>query len=206
MAVGPKPAEFTLTNLTIDPLEAEVGQPILISVNVTNVGEEEGNYSANLTINDVLKGNQTLLLSGGASDIVEFTDTETAEGNYTVKIDGLSGSFKIKAASPTTSSISLSNLFTDPYEAWIGDSINIKATATNLGVEPDSLSVKLMIDGSLIETKTVQLAAGETTTVEFTVNATAEGKHSVKCEHTNRIIRNRSYRLPHTPGSHIWFW
>ena len=31
---------------------------------------------------------------------MEFTDIENAEGNYTVKIDDLSGSFKIKAAPP----------------------------------------------------------------------------------------------------------
>ncbi len=117
LPIAPKPAEFTVTNLTIDPLEAEVGQPILISVNVTNVGEEEGNYSVNLTINDVLKENQTILLLGGESKIVEFTDIESAEGNYTVKIDDLSGSFKIKAAPPTTSNISLSNLVIRPIRS-----------------------------------------------------------------------------------------
>jgi hypothetical protein len=179
LAVGPRPAEFAVVNLTINPLEADIGEPILISANVTNVGDEEGNYSAYLTINDVLEGNQTLLLSAGASDMVEFTVIETAEGNYTAKIGDLSGFFKIKATSPTTSMISLSNLFTDPYEAWIGDSISITATATNIGITLDSLSVKLMIDGSLIETKTVQLATGEATTVGFTYNATAEGTHSV---------------------------
>jgi hypothetical protein len=157
-----------------------VGEPILLSANVTNVGEESGNYSVNLTINNVLKGNQTILLSGGNSSIVEFTDTEDAEGNYTVEIGGLTGSFKIKPAPPTVSNIRLSNIVISPYEAWVGETINATVTASNPGGEPDSLSVRLMVDDSLIETKRIQLDARESATVEFLFNVTTEGKHSVK--------------------------
>src|SRR3990170_842265 len=61
-AGAPKPAEFEVTDLTINPLEAEAGEPILISVNVTNIGDIEGVYSANLTINNMLRENQEILL------------------------------------------------------------------------------------------------------------------------------------------------
>jgi len=175
-----KTAEFTVTNLIIDPLEADVGQPVTISANVTNVGELDGSYSANLTINDVLKENKTILLTAGASKTVEFTNIENAEGNYTVRIGDLSGSFNIKAQPPEDSSISLSNLLVNPYEANIGSSVNIKVTATNLETETDSLSVKLWIDGVFADAKTVQLAGGQTATVEFIVNATSEGTHKIK--------------------------
>jgi len=40
-----KEAEFQVTDLAINPAEAGVDQPIIISANVTNVGEEAGNYS-----------------------------------------------------------------------------------------------------------------------------------------------------------------
>ena len=49
-----KKAEFQVANLTVDPAEAGVGQSITISVNVINVGEEAGNYSLGLIINDVV--------------------------------------------------------------------------------------------------------------------------------------------------------
>jgi hypothetical protein len=58
--------------------------------------------------------------------------------------------------------------------------VTTTVTATNQGEETDVLSVRLMVDDSLVERKTVQLAAEETTTVEFTYNATTEGKHTVK--------------------------
>ena len=177
---APKPAEFSVTDLTIDPFEAEVFEPILVTVNVTNVGDKQGVYMANLTINNVLKENQTILLQGGESAIVEFTVIEEVEGTYQLEVDGLVGSLNIKVPPPTSSNISLSKLMVNPYEGWVDEPITATVTATNLGTESESLSVRLMIDDSLVETKRIELAAGATMTVEFTFNATTEGKHTVK--------------------------
>ncbi|MCJ7762356.1 hypothetical protein MUP38_02735 [Candidatus Bathyarchaeota archaeon] len=173
-------AEFTVTDHTINPHEAEIGENITISANVTNTGEIEGSYMLNLTINDVLKENQTILLPSGTSKIVELTASETAEGNYTVKIDDLSGSFKIKPPAPTTSTIVLSKLLVTPYEANIGSSVNIRVNANNPGTTSDRLLVKVTIDGAVADSKTVELDAGGSSTVEFAVNATSEGSHKVK--------------------------
>jgi len=49
----PKQAEFIVTDLKINPVEAEVYEPILVTVNVTNIGDEQGEYVANLTINNI---------------------------------------------------------------------------------------------------------------------------------------------------------
>ena len=107
IVVGPKPAEFFEMDLTINPLEAVAGEPVSISVNVTNLGEEEGTYSANLTINDVVRENQTIVLAGGESTLLNFTVVELDEGDYTVEVGGLSGSFRIKPAPPETGKIIL---------------------------------------------------------------------------------------------------
>jgi hypothetical protein len=179
--VGETPeAEFTITDLTINPLEADIGESVTISANVTNIGEIEGSYMLNLTINDVLKENQTILLESGESKIAEFTDNETAEGNYTVKIDNQTGSFKIKPPAPTTSSIVLSKLLVTPYEANIGSPVSIKVNANNPSATSDRLLVKLTIDGAVADSKTLELDAGQSSTLEFTVNATSEGSHKVK--------------------------
>jgi hypothetical protein len=179
--VGETPeAEFTITDLTINPLEADIGESVTISANVTNIGEIEGSYMLNLTINDVLKENQTILLESGESKIAEFTDNETAEGNYTVKIDNQTGSFKIKPPVPTTSSIVLSKLLVTPYEANIGSPVSIKVNANNPSATSDRLLVKLTIDGAVADSKTLELDAGQSSTLEFTVNATSEGSHKVK--------------------------
>jgi hypothetical protein len=180
IAYAPRDAEFTVTDLAINPLEAEVFEPITIRVNLTNVGDLEGTYMANLTINNKPEDNQTIVLPGRNSTIVEFTAIKEIEGNYTVEIGGLFGSFNLKAPSPTSSNIGLSKLVVTPYEGWVDEPITVTVTATNLGAEQESLAVRLMVDGSLVDSKRIELAAGESTTVEFTFNATSEGKHTVK--------------------------
>ena len=181
IATALKPSEFKVTDLTINPVETEEGEPTFLSVNVTNIGDLEGTHIANLTINNVLIENQTIILSGNhTSTIVEFMYLASAIGNYTVEIDGLTGSFLVKEAPPTASSIRLSNLLTSPYEGWVDEPIAISVVATNTGTETDALSVKLFVDDSLVENRRIELAAGETATVAFTVNATSEGKHTVR--------------------------
>jgi hypothetical protein len=181
LIVGPlKQAEFIVTDLTINPVVAEVFEPVLVTVNVTNIGDEQGEYVANLTINNILEENQTILIPGRNSTIVEFTVLKETEGNYTVEIGGLSGFLTTKIPPPTASKIGLSTLFVKPYEAWPNETITATVTATNIGEELDSLSVRCMVDNSLVELKKIELAAKETTTVEFTFNATTEGKHTIQ--------------------------
>jgi hypothetical protein len=180
LVVGPKPAEFTVTDLTISPLEAEIFEPVLVTVNVTNIGDEQGEYVANLTINGMLEENQTVLVLGQNYTIVEFTLLKETEGTYTVEIAGLTGTVTFKVPPPTASKIGLTQLVVNPYEAWSDETVTATVTATNQGSEPDKLLVKLMVDDLLVDRKVIELDAKESTTLEFVFNATTEGKHTVK--------------------------
>ena len=178
---APKPAEFIVTDLTVTPSEAEEADPVLISANITNIGDLEGTYDANLTINGVLTQTQIVsVLGNNTSVIVEFTVIEENIGDYTVELGGLTGSFKIKEAPPTSSNIHLSNPVVKPYEGWVNQTITITVTANNPSSEADRLSIKFMVDDSLVETRKIDLAAGATVTLEFSYNATTEGKHTFK--------------------------
>ena len=177
---GPRPAEFALSDLTIDPVQAETGDPILVSINVTNVGETEGNYTIELLVNNSTKANETIVLTPLESNVTTFTDVETAEGNYSVQIGDLTGTFSLKAAPPETSSITLSKVIATPYEAWIDQPITIKATATNPSSVADSLNVKLSVNNVVVETKRVDLEAGQSTDVAFNYSSTSEGIFNVK--------------------------
>jgi hypothetical protein len=180
IAVAAKPAKFTLTNLTIDPLEAIVGDAVQISVNVTNIGDLEGNQTLNFEINNAVKDTENVTLAGGASEIVQFTDVEIKEGNYTVKVGDLTGNFTIKPAPPESSKIILSNLQVNPYEVWANQTVTLTATAENPTTEADNLTVRATVDDALVQTAVIEVDAGKTQTVEFNVSATTEGRHTVK--------------------------
>lgn len=104
--VTPKPAEFRVTNLIINSAEARVGETISTSVNMTNIGEGAGSYTVNLTINGTIEQSKTIVLEGGASTTVEFKVVKEKAGSYAVKIDGLTGTFKI-IVPPTPPSVTV---------------------------------------------------------------------------------------------------
>ena len=173
-------AEFTLSDLTINPLQVDLGEPVTITLNLTNVGTAEGAYIANLTVNDVLKDNQTTLLSVGESRILEFSDRENAEGTYNVSVGNVFSLFTVKAVPPEISDIVLFNLMADPIEANVGGTVKITAGARNSGVENSRLSVKLSIDDEILETRVLELSPGETTILEFIVDSPSDGSHTIK--------------------------
>ncbi len=174
-APPPRPAEFQLSDLLIDPTVTTANSPITISVNVTNVGEESGSYSVELKINSAASGTKSVQLAGGESTTAEFSVTEATKGAYTVVIGNLTGEFSIQEPSRIT----LSNMFVKPYEVWVGDNVTVAVKATNPDTSPSSLSVRVLVDKVVVQTKTVQLAGSESKTVEFPITAESEGPHSV---------------------------
>ncbi len=220
MIVGAsRPAKFTLKDLIIDPLEMYPGEAVLISVNVTNTGDLEGNKTVNFRINDIIRDAENITLAGNSSQIVQFTDIETAEGNYNVTVDNLVGNFTIKPAPPESSKIILSNLVSEPFEVWVDQPVNITASAKNSSPESDKITVKLTVDNTIVQTQFIQLDAQATEKIVFTINATSEGYHNVKINtltgsfevvktgyHTLLITRNGGVGkpLPFTLNGHSY--
>ena len=62
-----KPAKFILTNLSIDPPNATEGDAVQIAVNVTNVGDLEGNDTINFQVNNQVKDSQNITVEGAAT-------------------------------------------------------------------------------------------------------------------------------------------
>ncbi len=166
-APPPKPAEFQVANLTIDPDVAEPGMPVNVTAKITNVGEISGNYSVDFTVNSEVKGNESVQLAGGETTTVSFLVTETVLGNYTIKIGNATGTLSVQP--PST--IKLTNIIVRPYEVWAGETVTITARATNPGAQVSSLSLKLQMDGEVVEAKTLTLAAGADGSLDFSVVA-----------------------------------
>ena len=167
-----KPAEFQVTDLTVNPSSALAGEVVKISVKVTNVGEATGNYTVNLKIDGTTRDTKDVTLAGQATDVVKFEVTETNANTYNVEIDGVTGSFTVEAPVAASEKIDLLRVFVNPYEVWEGETVTVTARANNTANEEEVLGVRLLVDGEVAATKQVTLAAGESDgTIEFTVTA-----------------------------------
>jgi len=90
------PAEFEVTDMTVNPAEVEVGAPVTVSVTVTNTGDLTGDYTVVLKISKIEEQEKAVTLEGGASQTVTFTVSPDKAGTYALDIMGLSGQFSVK--------------------------------------------------------------------------------------------------------------
>lgn len=92
----PAPAAFTTSSLNISPPKADIGEPVTISVLVTNIGEEAGIYTVTLNINGVVAATERITLAGDASKTASFTTSQYQAGTYSVNVNGITGSFTVE--------------------------------------------------------------------------------------------------------------
>lgn len=93
-----QPATFTTTDLTVTPDEVDIGANVTISVSVANTGDLAGSHRVTLKIDNVVVSTKYVALAGGARQKVTFTTSKDVDGTYTVNVDGLAGTFVVKAA------------------------------------------------------------------------------------------------------------
>ncbi len=168
------PTQIQLTELTINPSQAAVGESIRIALNVTNLGTGKGSYIANLTIDDTPIQSQTIQLSAEETKEVEFVITDTSEGTHIAKVGNLEEPFTV------LSKFTMSDLAINRTQASIGEPIGISIKLSNRIEQPEQYSLTLSINGATVETKTGQVNGGETLSILFEVIEQSEGTYSVK--------------------------
>ncbi|MCD6480522.1 PKD domain-containing protein [Candidatus Bathyarchaeota archaeon] len=179
--VAPAPAAFELSDLSISPTEVLVGRDVSISVKVTNVGGQAGSYMVTLKIEGVTVDTETVTLDAGESTTVTFTVRKMIAGTYSVEVDGLKGSFKVKTP-PAPAKFELSDLSVSPKEVGPGEAVTVSVKVSNVGEESGVTTVKVKLDGEVVDSKTITLDGGSSTTVTFTVSSDVEGTHTVEVD------------------------
>ena len=89
-------AEFELSSLIIAPSSPYVNQDIIVSVDITNTGEETGNYSAILVVNSTAIESKEISLEPDEKQTVIFTYTPVVAGSYYISVGGLNGALQVQ--------------------------------------------------------------------------------------------------------------
>jgi len=80
---------------------------------------------------------QTVTLNPGESQVVAFEVTPAEAGSYSVSVDGLSGSFTVIGMADLV----VSSLVIDPSQVYIGETVTISVTVTNVGTATGSREI-----------------------------------------------------------------
>ncbi|AKB45735.1 S-layer protein domain-containing protein [Methanosarcina vacuolata] len=92
-------ANYTYSNLVIDPLEVSAGKDTTISVSVENTGNAAGNESVELLINGNISDSKDVSLGIGNNTTVTFEHAEEVPGTYKVEIGGENSTYTVKEKS-----------------------------------------------------------------------------------------------------------
>ena len=98
--VAEKVAQFTFSNLTIEPASVEAGNAVNIRVNATNTGNVAGESKVELLVNNESVDSKNVSLDPGESTLVEFSHTENEAGTYTIGIGDLSEKYEVTKKAP----------------------------------------------------------------------------------------------------------
>ncbi|MBA7505061.1 hypothetical protein ES706_03724 [subsurface metagenome] len=173
-------AEFVVENLEINPEVAELGEEVSILVDVANIGDAEGTYTVKLEVGGEAAGAENVTLGPSKTQTVSFTISKDVAGEYSVRVDGLLGSFEVWVAEPAE--FTVENLSINPETVGAGEPVTISFDIANIGSTAGSKLVRLQIDGAVADSKSVVLNPSESKSVSFTVSKTVAGIYSVSVD------------------------
>jgi hypothetical protein len=172
--------KFSVSNLTVTPNRVKVGEPVNISLSVSNNGIQSGKYSVVLRIGGVVENIIDLTLPPGASQTASFTAVKDVAGDYYTDIDGLGGFFTVIPLAPPA--FTTSNFSVTPERVRQGQPVAISASVTNVGELAGSHTLILRIKGVAESQKEINLPPGKSQDVEFQVIKDTPGFYPISLE------------------------
>ncbi len=97
-------AVFQVSGLSIDPAKVTTGEGVWITAKVTNTGEVDGIYEAELRINNVSAVSNKVALPAGGTQNLTFSVSRDTPGTYEVAFGELAGEFVVAERTATQSS------------------------------------------------------------------------------------------------------
>lgn len=92
------PAHFSASSLQISPSRVIEGEPVRISITVTNDGEETGSYELYLLIDGIVRAIREVTLTPKSTETSTFEISNLAAGTHRVEIAHLEGTVVVEKA------------------------------------------------------------------------------------------------------------
>jgi hypothetical protein len=161
--------KFSVSNLTITPNNVKVGEPVNVSIIVSNNGAQMGKYSVVLRVGGVVENITDMAMTPGASQTASFVVIKDAAGDYYADVDGLGGFFTVIPLTP-------------PSFVRQGQPVIVTATVTNTGEISGNHPLILRVKGIAEAQQDVTLGPNKTQDVEFQIVKDTPGFYPVSME------------------------
>lgn len=160
------PARFVIDDVTVGPDEVLVGEELTVRVAYSNLGEADGSYELVLELGNVVVDERTVSLDGTTSGEEVFTLTAEGRGFTLVSVNGRS--VRVTVLAPATFEVDAIEVDPSPADANSGLPVSVVVSLSNSGDVEGVHTLDVTVDGTVIESRAVTLAGGQTTEEVFT--------------------------------------
>lgn len=210
------PANFELSNMSIYPEDPITGAKVTARFTVSNTGDLQGAYTANLFVDGHDKGQKVVTLDGRSSQTVDMEFFMDAAGSYSLSVGNLTQTLVIKSLVPVTTTPAAATkpsavatpvitpdaptkvlapaefhyryISLNQSQIKSGQPLIVDASIFNSGEESGNCHVILKLDGLAEDSRDITLAGGETQKLSFTLQVSSEGKHTISIGDQNATL------------------
>jgi acyl-CoA hydrolase len=159
------------------PQESKTGDEVSMTVEVTNVGGEEGSETIELVYDGEVVTSGSIRLRSGETDSATFDvtlpeDLGAQNWQFYLEEDEMSVVIEVGRSEPADIDIEDVN---PPSVGETGEDVTVTTEVKNRGDDEGSSTFSFTLDGETLDTETVTLDGSEETTVEFDVTLPEEG-------------------------------
>lgn len=175
--VNPQPLPNIVIDVTVNKERVKPNEEVTFSITASNTGNAIGTHNLTLTVNGEVKKSWLILLNPNERKSLSHSLTFSEEGTYYVRIGDKT--FTITVSTIPPAKFEVSNLSIDPSSIKIGQSSTISISVRNSGGQSGTYEVRLKVNNQVVDTKSVTLNPGQSTTVSFAFTPTDEGTYSI---------------------------
>jgi hypothetical protein len=178
--VSVRPAEMSVSGITVSPGEISEGDSATVDAQVTNIGDFDGTYEAELKVNGSVVDTKVVEVNKRSSQSVSFELTGLEGGTYDVSIGEAVATLTVVAIpEPLPAAFSIDSLLISPEEVEIGENTEVSVRVENTGETEGVYTVACNVDGSIVEDKEISLAGGADTLVTFMLSFSEAGAREI---------------------------
>jgi len=174
--VGEPEANFTNVSASVNTEELVVGDTLVVTASVRNVGNASGTKTVEFEVDGVDVETRRFTLEPDESRTVRFTREFAEPGEYTVEIDR-NERFRVRVE-PKRPDISVTDLEASESTPTAGDTVTFTAVVHNDGRAAGERTLNLTLFGETVDSRTVRLRPNVSQRVEFTRRIAAEGEYT----------------------------
>lgn len=156
-----RPAEFSVTDLKLDPADAALDSPVKVTATVANTGEVAGTYPARLLVDGRNAGSREMAISPNSTLMASFTLTSTPAGSHEVSLGAQKKTLNIIDVPKLISDAAAASVKVEAYKFTMNETVSINETWKQIG------GMKLQSDGHGSINTTARL-------MQMTANVTTE--------------------------------